>query len=212
MPRTLIAIALNAALCALTACAQGGSSPASAAASPAQPVTNSAPAASISAPASSSKNAAPTPCETDLAASDVAQILTGSQILNRYSMNAALAEPGNGCELGDANAMIDFSIRVKPPMAGGDNKQAYQSMNQYRNPKGSPLPGVGDQALWYDVHDSNIPDMLEFDTVAIKGEVICMADLHFKNGPVGDKAITAARGEELAKKLGALCNKSFSRH
>jgi hypothetical protein len=154
-------------------------------------------------------NAPPTPCESDFSARDVAEILTGPATLNRYAMNAALDEKENGCGMGGANAFIDFSIHAKSSMQG-DNKQVYRTMTSLHDPKGAPLPGVGDQAMWFDVQDSNVPGMSEFDTVSIKGEVICMADLHFRKGPDGDKAITAVRGEELAKKLGALCNKSFA--
>jgi len=156
------------------------------------------------------KNAKPTPCETDFGAGDAAQILTGSTALNRYAMNAALGEAENGCEMGGENAFIDFSIHTKSPMQG-DQKQVYQTLASYLQPKGVPFAGVGDKAVWVDVHDSNVPGMSEFDTLAIKGEVLCQADLHFKKGPDGDKAITPARGEALAKKLGALCNKSFTK-
>jgi len=45
-----------------------------------------------------------------------------------------------------------------------------------------PFHGVGDSAVRVDVHDSNMPRMSESDTTAIKGEVICMADLHFMKG------------------------------
>lgn len=155
-------------------------------------------------------NATPTPCETDFGASDAAQILTGSAALNRYAMNGVLGEAGNGCEMGDANAFIDFSIHSKPPMQG-DNKQVYKMLVSLQQPKGVPLDGVGDQAVWVDVHDSNVPGMNEFETLAIKGEVICRADLHFTKGAAGEKATTPARGEELARKLGALCNKSFAK-
>lgn len=156
------------------------------------------------------KNAAPTPCETDFGPSDAAQILNGSTALNRYAMNAALGEAENGCEMGDANALIDFSIHAKPPMQG-DNKQNYKMLVSLAQPNGVAFDGVGDQAIWVDVHDSNVPGMVEFDTLAIKGEVICMADLHFRKGPAGEKAITPARSEDLARKLGVLCNKSFAK-
>jgi hypothetical protein len=156
------------------------------------------------------KGGAPTPCETDFSARDAADILTGSTALNRYAMNAVFGEENNGCEFGDGNgAFIDFSIRAKPPLQG-DNKQLYQNLTSFRDPKGAPLPGVGDKAMWFDVHDSNVPGMNELDTLSIKGETLCLADLHFRKGAQGDKAITPARGEELAKKLGALCNKSFA--
>ena len=72
------------------------------------------------------------------------------------------------------------------------------------------MPGVGDRAMWFDVHDSNVAGMSEFDTISIKGETICLADLHFKKGSPGEKAITPARGEALAQKLGALCARSFA--
>jgi len=171
---------------------------------------DAAKAALSNAVANANKGTTPTPCETDFSARDAAEILTGSTALNRYAMNAALGEAENGCEMGDGNgALIDFSIRAKPPMQG-DNKQTYQTLVSFLQPKGVAFAGVGDKAVWVDVHDSNIPGMSEFDTLAIKGEVICQADLHFKKGAQGDKAITSARGEELAKKLGALCNKSFA--
>ena len=138
-------------------------------------------------------------------------ILTGSTTLNRYSMSAALDEKDNGCEMGDENALIDFSIRTKPQLAQGSNKRLYDMMaGNSDGKKGTPYSGVGDKAVWFDVHDSNIPDRNEFNTVSLKGDMLCTVELHFKKGPLGDKAITPARGEELAKKLGALCNKSFA--
>ncbi|WP_347260574.1 hypothetical protein [Rudaea sp.] len=171
---------------------------------------NAGKAALSNAVANANKGSTPTPCETDFSARDAAEILTGSTALNRYAMNAALGEAENGCEFGDGNgALIDFAIRAKPPMQG-DNRQQYKTLTSFLQPKGVPFAGVGDQAVWVDVHDSNIPGMSEFDTYAIKGEVICLADLHFRKGTQGEKAITPARGEELAKKLGALCNKSFA--
>lgn len=155
------------------------------------------------------KNAPPTPCEKDFSARDTADILTGPPKLNRYAMNAALGEKENGCALGTPDAFIDFSIHAKAPPSG-DNKQVYETLTSLHDPKGMFLSGVGDRATWFDVQDSNVPGMSEFDTIAIKGETICMADLHFRKGAVGEKAITPARGEVLAKKLGALCNKSFA--
>lgn len=204
----LTALALVTVL-VLTACSN--ETPADIAASAA---TNSKDAATATALATAltnkNKNAPPTPCETDFSARDAAEILTGSTTLNRYAMNAALGEAANGCEMGDGNgALIDFSIHAKAPMHG-DNKQLYETLTGLHQPKGVPFQGVGDSAEWVDVHDSNIPGMSEFDTMAIKGEVICMADLHFKKGADGDKAVTPARGEALAKKLGALCAKAFA--
>lgn len=209
-PESKSIAALLAATVLLAACAKH--TPADIAASAATNDKDAATAAALAtALTNKDKNAAPTPCETDFGASDAAEILTGSTALNRYAMNAALGESENGCELGDGNgAFIDFSIRTKPPMQG-DNKQVYQNLTSFLQPKGVPFAGVGDKAVWVDVHDSNVPGMSEFDTFAIKGAVICLADLHFKKGADGDKAITPSRGEELAKKLGALCNKSFAK-
>lgn len=153
------------------------------------------------------RDAPPTPCETDFSVRDVADILTGSPVLNRYAMNAALGE--GGCEFGTRDALIDFSLHVKKP-ASGDNKQVYDVLASLHDPAGAPLPGVGDRALWFDVRDSNVPDMSELDTLSIKGETICVADLHFRKGQAGEKAITPARGEALARKLGALCTKAFA--
>jgi hypothetical protein len=184
--------------------------PADVAASAATNSQDAATAAKLAtAPTNKDKNAPPTPCETDFSARDAADILTGPTPLNRYAMNAALGEKENGCEMGGENAFIDFSIHAKPPMQG-DNKQVYQMLIGMNGRKGTPYPGVGDKAVWFDVHDSDVPGMSEFDTIAIKGETLCMADVHFKNGIQGDKALTPARGEELAKKLGVLCNKSFA--
>lgn len=203
--RFSIAIAVSLAVVLLAGCSKGPAGSAAAATN-----EGAAKAALSNAVANASKGTAPTPCETDFSARDAAEILTGSTALNRYAMNAALGEAENGCEFGDGNgALIDFAIRTKPPMRG-DNKQTYKTLTSFLQPKGVPFAGVGDQAVWVDVHDSNIPGMSEFDTFAIKGEIICLADLHFRKGPQGEKAITPARGEELAKKLGALCNKSFA--
>jgi len=206
MKPKILYLALSLAAVLLAGCSK---SPANAAAA----ATNqdAAKAALSNAVANANKSTTPTPCETDFSARDAAEILTGSTALNRYAMNAALGEAENGCEMGDGNgALIDFAIRAKPPMQG-DNEQAYQNLVRFLQPKGVSFAGVGDQAVWVDVHDSNIPGMSEFDTLAIKGQVICLADLHFKKGAQGDKAITPVRGEELAKKLGALCNKSFAK-
>ena len=166
-------------------------------------------AALVNAQTNRDKNAPPTPCETDFSARDALDLLSAAPTLTRYAMNAALGEKENGCELGTQDAFIDFAIRAKPPMQG-DNKQVYETLTSLHDPKGAPLPGVGDRAMWFDVHDSNVSGMSEFDTIAIKGETICMADLHFRKDARGEKAITPARGEALAKKLGALCGKSFA--
>lgn len=208
MTRVALHFAIAAALFP-TACSKN--TPADIAASAASNDKDAATAAALAtALTNKDKNAPPTPCETDFGASDAAQILTGSTALNRYAMNAALGEAGNGCEMGDGTgAMIDFSIQAKPPLQG-DNKQVYKMLVSLAQPKGIAFDGVGDEAAWVDVHDSNIPDMREFDTLSIKGDVICRADLHFKKGAAGEKAITPARGEELARKLGALCNRSFA--
>jgi len=166
-------------------------------------------AALANAQAKRDDNASPTPCEKDFSARDVAGILNGAPTLNRYAMNAALGEKENGCALGTQDAFVDFSIHAKAP-PNGDNRQVYAMLTSLHDPKGTSLPGVGDRAMWFDVHDSNVPGMNEFDTISIKGEMICMADLHFKEGSPGEKAITPARGEALAQKLGALCARSFA--
>jgi len=209
MKPKILNIALSlAAICLVAACSKN-SAPATAAAT--QDGKDVGAAALSGAVANANNGNKPTPCETDFSARDAAEILTGPTTLHRYSMNAALSgEAENGCGMGDGiGALIDFAIQTKPPMQG-DNKQVYQTLVGILQPKGVPFQGVGDKAVWIDVHDSNIPGMSEFGTMAIKGEVLCTVDLHFKKSAEGDKAITSARGEELAKKLGALCNKSFA--
>lgn len=174
--------------------------------------TNTKAAATAAAPlavANNDKSGPPTPCETDFSTRDAADILLRSTTLNRYSMSAALGERENGCEMGDENALIDFSLRTRPQLAQGSNKQLYDMMTN-SGKSGTPYSGVGDKAVWFDLRDSNIPGRTEFETISLKGEMMCSVELHFKKGPEGEKAITPARGVELAKKLGALCNKSFA--
>jgi len=202
--RLLVALALAATLVAGCSKSPAIAVPAAANAHPTVAET-----ARDGAVANAAEGGAPTPCETDFSARDAAEILTGSTALNRYSMSAALGEPENGCEMGDENALIDFSIRTRPQLTRGGNQALFESETKYG--KGvHACAGVGDRCAWFDVTDSNIPGRSEFRTIALKGEMLCMVELHFKQGPQGDKAITPARGEELAKKLGMLCNKSFA--
>jgi hypothetical protein len=209
MKSSVSLVALSFAMLFLAAgCSK--STPAGIAASAATNSKDAATAAAIvAAQTAQGTSATPTPCEKDFSARDVAGILNVSPTLNRYAMNAALGEKENGCGLGNQDAFIDFSVHAKAPMTG-DNKQVYQNLVTLHTPRGAPLPGVGDRAMWFDIQDSNVPGMREFDTISIKGETLCLADLHFKEGAQGEKAITPARGEELARKLGALCNKSFA--
>ncbi len=64
-----------------------------------------------------------------------------------------------------------------------------------------PLAGVGDEALW--AHEGTI-------LIARKGDLSCRVDvLGYDNADAMDD-ITKARGEALARKLGALCTKVFA--
>ena len=142
----------------------------------------------------------PTPCDRELSVRDVAPIVLTPVSVNHYSMSAQM--PGEGCELGNGNAMVDFSMRP------GD-AQLYALLSSGEK-NALPLAGVGEAAVRTEVFDSNIPNWRETDILARKGGLICTVQLHFEKSPAGEKAVTPMRGEALSAALGQLCNRVYA--
>lgn len=145
----------------------------------------------------------PTPCDKELSAQDVADLLVGKAAINRYSMTSSV--PGDGCEFGVGGgsvfAFVDISLKKGTP-------QTWKNLLMFTPHK--PLPGVGDEAADLGTHDSNVPNATETEVYARKGDLICMASLHRSKGPAGDKLVVPASSDASSRKLGALCGRLFA--
>jgi hypothetical protein len=145
----------------------------------------------------------PTPCDRELSAKDVADLLVGKAGINRYSMTSQV--PGDGCEFGvgggPAFAFVDISVKESTP-------QTWK--NLLMSTPHRPLPGVGDEAADLGTHDSNVPNAIETEVYARKGDLICMVSLHRSKGPAGEKLVVPASSDARSRKLGALCGRLFA--
>jgi hypothetical protein len=91
-------------------------------------------------------------------------------------------------------------------ISGGSDFSSEMSWNDVTKSRDSlkytALPGVGDRAV------RKASDGTEI--LAKKGKVYCAVELPGIGQPDSGKDFTKSRGEELSKKLGALCNKYFA--
>jgi hypothetical protein len=145
----------------------------------------------------------PTPCDKELSVKDAVGILAGTATINHYSMSASKHE--EGCEFGVTGAggfaMVDFAVKDAGP-------QFFQNMLLLGSKNRKPLPGVGDEAYNFGSMDSNIPDATETDIIARKGALTCIVQLH--RAKAAEKLVIPANDDEIAKKLGGLCDKVFA--
>jgi hypothetical protein len=130
----------------------------------------------------------------------VSDIILKPVALNRYSMT----DPVGGCEYGMSDAVLDIALTT--------GRQGFETLSTLEEGgvKLVALPSIGEAALVWGLHPSNIPKYQEVDVVARKGDLICTVQLHFRDSPEGHKAVTSLRGQELATKVGALCAKLFA--
>jgi hypothetical protein len=150
--------------------------------------TSGANAVPTSAPAddSATSNAAPLDCNKIFTSADAAGILDAPIKLSRNPMS-------NGCTFENDRVAIQVS-------SGGD----FTSEMSWKDVTASPdranfvdLPGVGDQARR---RASN-----GYEVLSKKGRLYCFASR-------SSNTTANIGGEELAKRLGALCNKVFTAH
>lgn len=92
------------------------------------------------------------------------------------------------------------SIKVRP---GFTIEMSWNDVTQSRDSlKYAPLSGVGERAV------RKASDGTE--VIAKKGKLFCAVQLSGIDQPTTASDFTKSRGEELAKKLGSLCNKYFA--
>jgi hypothetical protein len=120
-------------------------------------------------------------------------------ILNRpANVSDYTMRPGS-CTLETAND--GGSIRVY-----GTDLTAEYSWNDVTKSRDSvkyaPLAGVGERAVWLKSNGTEI--------LAKKGKLYCTVELMGIGQSGSESDFTKSRSEELAKKLGALCNKYFA--
>jgi hypothetical protein len=134
---------------------------------------------------------APTnPCDV-ITAADVAGILT--------------APSTRKSGLTSASCMYQTQSRANVTIGvarGDEEKGAWMLATTYNATK-NPLAGVGDEALYN-------PDGTTL--IARKGDTSCRVDVVGYDNASAMDDITKDRGEALARKLGALCNKLFAAH
>jgi hypothetical protein len=92
------------------------------------------------------------------------------------------------------------SIKVRP---GSTIEMSWNDVTQSRDSlRYAPLPGVGERAV------RKASDGTE--VLAKKGKLYCAIELSGVDQPNTSSDFTKSRGEELAKRLGSLCNKYFA--
>jgi len=177
--------ALACALCATSACSKGGVQTASAA---------TANPAGSSASVRANTDTAGLDCRKVLSPDDVAGLMKPPVTVSPFSGGVAWCHFTN-----------DLSGDITMMVGSGRNMEYF--WNDANVPSDShksvPLPGVGDKAVFeVDTH-AGIPEI-----ASRKGSVYCIVT--YNGGTVDQfKAFKSVGGEELAKRLGALCNKSF---
>jgi hypothetical protein len=85
--------------------------------------------------------------------------------------------------------------------AGDEGKFAWDVAANPANGRMDAFAGAGDSAL--QGHGGTV-------VVARNGPLVCSVDVTGTDNANGMKAVTPARGEELARKLAALCSKVFA--
>ncbi|MES2402915.1 MAG: DUF3558 family protein [Pseudomonadota bacterium] len=171
-----------AALCLLAACSHGASSQPGVAANAASGVAAQAP--------DTAGSALRNPCDV-ITAADVAGILVTP------ATRKDGANPG-AC-------MYETATRgqVTINVAQGDGANFWWSLATTSQGANVPLAGVGDKAL-YNAFAGGRP------LIARKSDMTCFVDVVGYDNSGAMDSITKDRGETLARKLGALCNKLFA--
>jgi hypothetical protein len=149
----------------------------------------SATAASV--PSVSGGNIVQTACEKDVAAADVAGILTAPLVKQGSTIN-----PQSCAYHAAAGATVTITLAN-----GDEGKFAWDIANNPANGRMDSLGGIGDSAL--QARGGTL-------VVARKGGMICTVDVTGTDNANGMQVITKDRGTALADKLGALCNKVFA--
>jgi hypothetical protein len=130
-------------------------------------------------------SASANPCDV-ITAADVASILTAP----------ATRKPGVDSVQCMYQTQSHATVRISVEK-GDDAKGAWMLATTYNATK-NPLPGIGDEAL-YNPEGAIL--------IARKGDRSCRVDVVGYDSANGMDVITKDRGEALARKLGALCNK-----
>ncbi len=137
-------------------------------------------------------NVVETACEKNIMPSDVADIITAP----------VTKQPGYNPQSCSYHASAGATVTISLYSGGEDGKFTWSTMSNPANTGTlSPLAGIGDTALH--AHGGTV-------VIARKGDLVCSVDITGTDNANGMQVITKARGEELAKKLGALCEKVFA--
>jgi hypothetical protein len=135
-------------------------------------------------------NVLDTACDKEIAPADVADILTAS----------VTRQPGYNPQSCSYHAAAGATVTIS--LASGDEgKFAWDVASNPANGRMQALPATGDSAL--QGRDGTL-------VVARKGDLVCSIDITGTDSAEGMNVVTKARGEELAKKLAALCGKVFA--
>jgi hypothetical protein len=131
-------------------------------------------------------------CEKDVTPADIAAVITAPVVKQRATIN-----PQSCSYHAAAGATVTIAL------ARGDEGKSFWDLmtNPANTGTQSPLAGVGDAAL----HARGGTQV-----IARKGTLVCSVDITGTDNADGMQVITKARGEELARKLGALCGKVFA--
>lgn len=179
-------MALACALCAAIACSKAHTASAS---------TGGADSgAAVASDESDTVDAVPLDCSKVFTPADVAGILKAPAKVTNYTLRTRPCSFDTANEGGSINVYSGSDIT---------NQLTWNDVSKSVNrAKYVPLAGVGDEAL------RNASDGTE--VFARKGSVYCSVVLFGigQSGTSGD--FTATRGEELSKKMGALCSKIFA--
>ena len=169
-----------ASLFLLAACSQGAST------APSGAGANAASTAAGQTSATAAGNAPGNPCDV-ITVADVAGIFTAPahRRLDYWGKDKCIYNSGSGAALTIGTLKDD------------DRKSAWDIYRKLM----VPLAGLGDDAL-------QNPDGATI--MAAKGDIDCTAELRGIGDSSAEATITTDRGESLAKKLGALCNKVFA--
>lgn len=136
-------------------------------------------------------NVVETACEKDVLPADIAGIITAPVV----------KKPGLGAQSCSWHAAAGATVTIA--LAQGDEGKSWWEI--LANPSNSgtltPLAGFGDTALY--ARGGTV-------VIARKGDLVCDVDITGTDNANGMTVITPVRGEELAKKLAALCGKVFS--
>jgi hypothetical protein len=183
-PLAALKLLISITFCLLAACSQGAST----AQTPAG--ANTTPTGAAQRSAAADGNAPANPCDV-ITAADVAGILTAP----------ATRKPG--ADPASCMYQTQTKANVTINVAKGDEVKGAWTLATTYNATKNPLASVGDEAL-YNPQGTTL--------IARKGETSCRVDaVGYDNANAMDD-ITKDRGEALARKLGALCNKLFAAH